>query len=214
LAGGGGGGFIGGGGGADAFVNNGPSYTVLSTGGGGGSSYGPPGTTYIEAGASSNGVQTETPKVVISWTTATEQAVNSAAPRLSRLRMSSRAFRAATRGKASIAPGANGTRISYLDTLAADAIFRVYRKLPGVNGGHGCVAPHDGNKACTRLVLVGSFTFPGRVGTSRLRFTGRIAGHALRPGRYKLDLTAQLAGRSSRTISASFTILAPAKRAK
>jgi hypothetical protein len=42
-----------------------------------------------------------------------------------------------------------------------------------------------------------------------LRFTGRLHGRALRPGRYVLKVTATLAGRRSSTISTSFVILAP-----
>jgi hypothetical protein len=57
--------------------------------------------------------------------------------------------------------------------------------------------------------LLGSFKHHDNVGTNRLRFTGRIDGHAPSPGNYELKATATRNGQQSRTISSSFAILAP-----
>lgn len=134
-------------------------------------------------------------------------------PRLSRLRLEPRSFRAATNGGAIIARIENGTSITYRDTLAAFTTLRVYRTLRGVERGRRCAAPNEGKqhrngKRCTRLVLVGSFKHHDRRGTNRLRFTGRVRGRALSSGSYKLAMTATLSGQHGNTISASFAILA------
>lgn len=134
------------------------------------------------------------------------------AARLSHLRVMPHAFHAATKGQAVTSRMKSGATITYRDTLAAHTNFHVYRELPGVMRGGKCVAPpkrdHRGtDKPCTRLVRVGSFKHHDHAGTNRLRFTGRVGGHALSPGRYKLEVSAALAGHHSRTVSASFTIL-------
>jgi hypothetical protein len=56
---------------------------------------------------------------------------------------------------------------------------------------------------------MGSFTRRDREGTNRVRFTGRLEGRALAPGRYLLEATATFAGQLSRTASATFQVLAP-----
>lgn len=150
----------------------------------------------------------------LTGSTAVTYTVKPPIPRLSRLRIKPRTFRAATNGKAIIARIENGTTITYRDTLAALTTLRVYREVRGVKHGRKCVAPHGGKqhvkgKPCTRLVLVGSFNHQDRAGPNRVRFSGRVRGRKLSPGRYKLQATAALGGQRSRTISASFTILAP-----
>jgi hypothetical protein len=104
--------------------------------------------------------------------------------------------------------------VRYRDTLTAHTTLRVYRELPGVKRGRACVAPPTGKprgtgKRCTRLVLIGSFSHRDHAGRNRLRFTGRLDGHALSPGNYQLTARARLAGQQSRTIRTSFTILPP-----
>jgi hypothetical protein len=42
----------------------------------------------------------------------------------------------------------------------------------------------------------GSLSIAGKAGTNRIRFTGRLDGHALRPGRYRLTVTARPTGRT------------------
>jgi YVTN family beta-propeller protein len=118
------------------------------------------------------------------------------APRLSGLRLSPRRFQAATRGGAIIHTRDAGTKVSYRDTLAARTAFRVLR----------CVGAHG---RCTRLVLVGSFSHHDRAGKNQLRFSGRLHGHSLAPGRYVLRATATRAGRKSWALSVTFVIFAP-----
>jgi hypothetical protein len=60
------------------------------------------------------------------------------------------------------------------------------------------------------LVSVGSFQRHDRPGRNHLHFSGRLNGRALAPGGYVLQAIAELAGQTSRLLSASFRILAPA----
>jgi hypothetical protein len=115
---------------------------------------------------------------------------------LSRLRLTPPAFPAARSGPAILARLDAGTTVSYADSFAAHATFRVLR----------CAGAHGG---CGRLALVGSFSHRDRAGINRLRFTGRLGGRALSPGRYVLRAIATLAGQTSRPATAGFVIPAP-----
>lgn len=83
-----------------------------------------------------------------------------------------------------------GARVSYRLTESAVTTFTVQRARPGRRAGRRCVAPTRRNRAarrCTRFVRVrGSFRHSGRAGLNRFRFTGRIGGRRLAPGRYGL----------------------------
>jgi DNA-binding beta-propeller fold protein YncE len=83
------------------------------------------------------------------------------------LRLSPRVFRAARRGP-SISPRA-GTRVTYGLASAARVRFAVQR---AVRGGYRRVP--------------GAFTHQGSSGTNRFRFSGRVRGRRLKPGRYRL----------------------------
>ena len=100
-----------------------------------------------------------------------------------------------------------GARISYSLSRGATVTFRVRRLLPGVRAGKRCVArtrKHPRGRRCTRLVLVkDSIKRPSTAGANTFKWGGRIGGHALSPGRYRL--TATPAG--GRTLSVSFKIV-------
>lgn len=118
--------------------------------------------------------------------------VNTAAPRISSLRISPSTFRAATRG-ASIAKAKTrprGGKVTVKLTRAAKAALSVERRTG------------------TRWVKVkGTFSRTLKAGTSSFRFTGRIAGKALKPGRYRLRAVATAAGKPSAVRRASFRIV-------
>jgi hypothetical protein len=168
------------------------------------------GGTYPITIKASNGVL---PDAAQSFTlTVATPVVPPATPELSGLRIKPHAFRAAATAKSK-----QGATITYSDTLAAQTTLDVYRKLAGIRQGAKCVAPprhgHHGKvKRCTRLVRAGSLEHQDSAGVNRLRFNGRLRGRALRPGRYELTATAELAGQASGTISASFTIVPARKR--
>jgi hypothetical protein len=53
----------------------------------------------------------------------------------------------------------------------------------------------------------GGFTRSDTAGRNALRFTGRIGGRALAPGRYRLSATPSAGGISGRAVSAAFRIV-------
>jgi hypothetical protein len=104
-----------------------------------------------------------------------------------------------------------GARIEYRDSERARTIFAVLVARPGVIGAGGsCVrAPARAlrqARKCVRWIEVGTFAHVDRAGRNRLSFSGRIGGHGLPPGRYRLQATPVLAGKAGQTRSASFTI--------
>jgi Bacterial Ig-like domain (group 3) len=117
-------------------------------------------------------------------------------PKLSKLEINPDKFLAATNGPAIIAKLDTGTTISYLDTVAGHTTFRVL----------WCAWPGG---SCKRLVFVGSLSHHDRASVNRLRFTGRMHGRKLTPGRYVLQAIAEAAGRRSRRVTAEFTIMPP-----
>jgi len=86
--------------------------------------------------------------------------------------------------------GGRGTSIFY--TLSADATvsFRVERERDGRRDGSRCVAvtrETRSAKPCTRYkFLPGKLIAAGTAGANALRFTGRLRGKKLKPGRYRL----------------------------
>jgi sugar lactone lactonase YvrE len=106
-----------------------------------------------------------------------------------------------------------GTTISYSDSQAATTTFTVLRGHPGVERvRRGCVKPSRavpkiGGRRCTRYVRVGSFIHIDRGGPNRFRFTGRMAGRALRPGRYLLQALPIFGGRTATPRARTFRII-------
>jgi hypothetical protein len=176
-----------------------PVAQTVAAGGGGGSSLAPSGGT-VQAAAPH-----ATPSVVLTWTIVV--------PTISRLTRSPNAFVAASSGPSAIpANGGPGTRVDYTLNEAATVRFTVLRSLPGrkAKGGR-CVKPTKANRTahkCTRFVAVpGSFTRASRGGTNSFRFTGRIAGHKLKPGKYRLVARPSADGMTGRGTSVSFQIV-------
>jgi DNA-binding beta-propeller fold protein YncE len=134
--------------------------------------------------------------------------------RLSALSLSPNRFRAASSG-ASITAKKTGATLRYTLNTAATVRFIVHQRLPGHEQGHGkttrCVAPTNRNRRahrCTRTeTLRGSFTHTGTSGANRLRFSGRLNGHKLKPGTYTLVATPTASGRTGRAIKVTFRII-------
>jgi hypothetical protein len=77
-------------------------------------------------------------------------------------------------------------------TARAKVTFSVVRRRTGVRVGKSCLAPGHGRhgKACTRTTTVAETTARSLAkGTSTLRFSARVGGHALRPGTHALRAT-------------------------
>jgi hypothetical protein len=133
------------------------------------------------------------------------------APGLSALRLRPAAFRAALRGPSLLSATSRGAALSWTDTSASTVTFAVLRSVKGIRSGSRCVArprkPRHGAKSCTRLVAVGSFTATDVAGANSRRFSGRVKGHALKPGSYVLRLVAVANGLKSAAVQTKFRIV-------
>lgn len=115
-------------------------------------------------------------------------------PAVTSIALSPPTFRAASNG-GSIAAGTKrkrppvGTRVTLVVGAPVAVRLRVQHVLPGRRSGRRCSAPARSNrrgKACSRVVTV-----PGVIGRAAgapatFRFTGRVNGRKLAPGRYRL----------------------------
>jgi hypothetical protein len=98
------------------------------------------------------------------------------------------------------ASGSGGTELSYSDSAAATSTIAVIRVRDGFKHAGGCVVVGNvGGKRCTSLLLVGTLTHVDVAGANRVRFDGRIAGHALPAGLYQLRITPSLGGVAGNT---------------
>lgn len=70
-----------------------------------------------------------------------------------------------------------GTRITYRDSEAATTRFTVQRRT---------VVRRHGKRRVRWISVRGSFSHTDHPGANSVRFTGRLRGHALRPGRYRV----------------------------
>jgi hypothetical protein len=127
--------------------------------------------------------------------------------------LSPKAFRAAPSGLSAIAAKRGyGSTVTYSLNENATVRFSVVKPQRGrrARGGR-CVTPTKTNRkarTCTRLVAIpGRFTRAGNAGANRFRFTGRLAGRKLRPGKYRLVATPTASGHVGRPASASFQII-------
>jgi hypothetical protein len=137
-----------------------------------------------------------------------------AAPALaavSRLRISPRAFPAASRGGSTARTRSRrtGTKVSYRDTQAATTTFTVRQPRRGIRRGRSCVKPRPGlhGRRCTRNVALGSFKHRDRAGANSFHFSGRVRRKKLGPGSYRLQAVPRFSGRKGRVTSARFRIV-------
>jgi hypothetical protein len=126
-------------------------------------------------------------------TSPTVRVVRTAPPLLFALRISPAVIRAARSGPSVVSTSRRGAIVSFRLDEAATVTFTVQR-----------MASKHRFKA-----LRGSFRVKGHRGLNRLRFTGRIRHHALRPGKYRLTLRARDAsGRVGRPVRVRFAVKA------
>ena len=108
-----------------------------------------------------------------------------------------------------------GAKVTYTLNEAASVRFTVQRRSDGRKVRHGkkttCDRPTKRNRKkhrCARYTtLKGSFTRAGLAGTNRFRFTGRLRGKRLRPGKYRLVATPTANGTTGRAATANFRII-------
>ncbi len=206
--GGGGGGLFGGGGGGAAGGFDG--------GGGGGSSLVPGG------GTSSLAAITTAPQVQITFTPSGGggggggggPTPDTKAPNVTGYRLSASTFIAANIGD-SIAAAKKppvGTNVSYTLSEPATVKFTVEQAAKGRKVKGKCVKSTRSNRKkpkCTRYKpLKGSFTHAGNQGKNSFKFSGRLNGKKLKPGKYRLVGTAtDAAGNVSKSTSVKFKIV-------
>jgi hypothetical protein len=118
-------------------------------------------------------------------------------------------FRAAGRGPSVRAAkrAKVGTKVTYSLSSAARVTFTVERRKAGRSVKGKCRKPTHKNrkrKKCN-LRLKGSFKHQGKAGANSFRFTGRLRGHKLKPGRY--NLVAKPAGTKTKSKRDKFRIV-------
>lgn len=101
------------------------------------------------------------------------------------------------RGKAETAVSAakhkRGTRFTYTLSEAARVVFTIQRQASGRRVKGRCRKPTSSNRhtpRCIRYVGTRRFAVTAAAGAGSHRFSGRIGGHALPPGRYRTTLVA------------------------
>lgn len=135
-------------------------------------------------------------------------------PSISSLRIRPSTLVPAAHGPSALAlkAAAKGAIVSYGAFAATTTTFTVQRALAGRRRGHSCVKPTSaGRKAkrCTRYRRLGSFQHADTIalGVVRFRFTGRVAGRALKPGSYRMQAVPKsTAGLTGPAVFAPFSV--------
>jgi hypothetical protein len=127
--------------------------------------------------------------------------------------LSPTSFAAAPRGASALAAtSGHGAAVTYTLNTAVEVRFSVAEVQQGRDGPAGhCVRSTKANRGagrCVRLVaLPGSFTQAGNAGANHFRFTGRLAGHELAVGSYRLTATPIAANNAGHAATGSFHII-------
>jgi streptogramin lyase len=120
-----------------------------------------------------------------------------------------RVARASTPLSARSAP--KGSTLTYSLSEPSSVSIAIARRASGRRVRRSCRAPSHSNRGkphCTRYVLTGTLKRTGLQGVNAVAFSGRIGRHALRPGSYRVTVTAtDAAGNASKGSAASFTIV-------
>ena len=105
---------------------------------------------------------------------------------------------------------ARGTRFRYTLSEPAQVTLTIQHALPGRLAGVRCVRPSPRLRQaerCTRYRSFGALSRSGQGGANSTRFTGRLGKRALRPGRYRVLITAiDAAGNRSAPRTARFRV--------
>jgi hypothetical protein len=101
-------------------------------------------------------------------------------------------------------------RVSYQLSTSAQVSLTIARLLPGRRVNGRCVSSTQENRRhhrCTRIVPVsGTLTIHGHTGSNSFSFNGRIGGHRLGPGGYRLTAIATASGQAGSLASITFAI--------
>ncbi|MEV4423120.1 hypothetical protein AB0L40_24545, partial [Patulibacter sp. NPDC049589] len=212
----------GGGGGGGLFGGSGglPGSGGGSNGGGGGAGSSGFGGSAVNGSLSQT---TDEPQVTISFTdppkptttttTTTDTDTTTDPPVLEDLHASPSTFKAAATGGSLVTSTkkGTGTRLTWSVDTASMTTFDVLAARTGRKAGGSCVAPKAGKAVakkdrCTRFVPVGSFVHEDLEGENTARFTGRVKGHKLAKGSYRLEATPSLDDVEGDAVRTPFTI--------
>lgn len=122
------------------------------------------------------------------------------------------AFPAAPRGSSAVtATRRYGAEVLYTLNTASHVRFAIAKVESGRTASGRCArrtkANHSARK-CIRLVaLSGDFTRTGSAGVNRFRFTGRLAGHKLAIGSYRLIATPTAGDKTGQITTAAFRVI-------
>jgi hypothetical protein len=107
--------------------------------------------------------------------------------------------------------------VTYIDNDAAATTFTVTGSFKGYrkHGKGACRAlpksrhiPKHG-KRCTRVVREGSFTHTDVAGANRFHFSGRMRGHGLPKGSYKLTAVPRYHSLTGHAVTVTFKVVSP-----
>jgi hypothetical protein len=129
-------------------------------------------------------------------------------PKISHLKLAPRNLIAASHRGAITAPH-TGATVSYTETQRATTTFVVQRPAAGRRAGRACVRPSRRNhthKRCIRWVGVGRFTHRDLPGPNRFHFSGRVNGHKLRAGSYRLHASPRSSGGAGPAVDSRFKV--------
>ena len=135
------------------------------------------------------------------------------APTISKLRLSSTTFRAATSGApVGAARVGVGTTLSFTLSEPGTVRFTVDRLAAGRRVKGRCLKPTRANRRRARCQRWDrkkeSFAVKGRRGSNRVKLRGRLGGRTLAPGRYRLNARGiDRASNRSRTKRTAFKIV-------
>ncbi|MHB1838087.1 MAG: hypothetical protein ACYCXW_24330, partial [Solirubrobacteraceae bacterium] len=100
--------------------------------------------------------------------------------------------------------------ISYTLSSRATVTLTLERAAPGRRANGGCVRPTKENRhkpKCARLLKIkGHIANAASAGHDTVRWNGRLAGHTLKPGSYKLTATPAANGLTGRSRTVTITI--------
>lgn len=99
-----------------------------------------------------------------------------------------------------------GAELSYRLSRATVTRVTVLRPVVGHRSGQRCGRRSGKGRSCIRFVSLGSVSYHSRAGRVKVRFTGRLNGRKLAPGRYRLALRPQSGSDAGSTTYLSFRI--------
>jgi virginiamycin B lyase len=103
-----------------------------------------------------------------------------------------------------------GSSLTFALSESSSVTGEVAAARPGRKSHGSCVGVSKSNRAkphCLRYIRLGSLSFKATAGANRFAFSGRVAGHTLKPGGYRLTLVAtDAAGNGSAPAKLAFTI--------